>query len=278
MTSIAADAELALRISEAWEAGRAAWPGVALAGERFEAHVRARLPEPREGEALARLHIADLFLACACLHAMPGAIEAFEQSFLVHVESFVRRIDASATFADEIRQHLRVKLFVAVPDRSPRIGDYAGSGPLLGWLRVAATRTALNLRRGAGETRQHALDEAVIANAAEDDFELEVIKERYRAEFQAAVCSAFAQLPQDLRVVMRLHVSAGLSTAKIAPMFQVNQSTVVRWLALARTTVRERTRERLRERLDLSPPEFESLVALLLSRIDITLGSSIVGA
>jgi hypothetical protein len=42
--------------------------------------------------------------------------------------------------ADELRQTLRVRL-LAGP--SPKIASYKGSGPLSGWVRVVATRIAL---------------------------------------------------------------------------------------------------------------------------------------
>ena len=55
---------------------------------------------------------------------------------------------------DDVKQELREKLLVA-SGALPRIADYLGEGPLTGWVRVSATRTALNLLRR--DTRNVAL-------------------------------------------------------------------------------------------------------------------------
>jgi RNA polymerase sigma-70 factor (ECF subfamily) len=49
--------------------------------------------------------------------------------------------DASATFVDDVRQALRVRLLVEAGGRA-RLADYAGRGPLRGWIGVAAARVA----------------------------------------------------------------------------------------------------------------------------------------
>ena len=38
--------------------------------------------------------------------------------------------------ADELRQMLRIKLFVGSPESPPKIRDYVGTGSLKSWLRV----------------------------------------------------------------------------------------------------------------------------------------------
>jgi RNA polymerase sigma-70 factor (ECF subfamily) len=269
--------ELPLRIYEAWEAGRAAWPGVEIAQELFERHVSARLTAPPGDPAeLARLHHIDLYLACACLQRIDVALAEFDRAFLVHVPAFVRRVDPSRAFADEVGQRLRTKLFVDEGTRAPRIASYTGQGALVGWLRVAALRTALNLRRDGGGAAHRELDDEQLAAGIGEDADLELIKQRYRDEFQQAIREAFAELPRDQRTVLRLHLGASLTTARIAIMFQVNQSTIVRWMAAARECVRAGTSRRLRERLNVSEEEFRSLMALMLSRLDFSLASSIV--
>jgi RNA polymerase sigma-70 factor, ECF subfamily len=268
--------ELEQRLADAWAAGQAAWPTVHLDAERFTQHVRARLPEDKEPvEALAQLACVDLYLACACLHALPSADLVLERSFLAAVDQYVRRVDASPAFADEVRQLLREKLLLASEGKPPKIGEYAGSGPLSAWLRVVAVRTALNLRRDSGNARIESLDDAMVAAATDKDAELEHIKERYRDAFQQAVREALGRLPDEQRRAMRLHLVGRLTTAKIGQMFQVNQSTVVRWLAVARIAVREHTRDLLKERLQLSSSEFDSLTNLLLSRLDVSMEAAL---
>jgi RNA polymerase sigma-70 factor (ECF subfamily) len=270
------DSELEHHLADAWEAGRAAWPLVALDAERFTLHLRtliAGAPDPVA--ALKRLFCVDLYLAQACVHGSRGADRMLERAFLAHIGAFVRRVDPSPSFADDVRQLLREKLLLATDSKPAKIGEYAGSGPLAAWLRVAALRTALNLRRDHGAGRVESFDDAVADATSGRDAELEMIKDRYAEAFRQAVHEALAGLPDEQRRAMRLHLVGHLTTARIGQMFQVNQSTVVRWLALARTAVRERTRELLRERLQLTGAEFESLTALLLSRLDVSLSAAL---
>src|SRR3954471_23589680 len=84
----------------AWKTARAAWPGVELTLVQFAAHARARLEFDATGPGCA--HVADLYLAAACLVGHPAALAALERGFLVRVAAQVRRIDASPAFADEV--------------------------------------------------------------------------------------------------------------------------------------------------------------------------------
>jgi RNA polymerase sigma-70 factor (ECF subfamily) len=54
-------------------------------------------------------------------------------------------------------------------------------------------------------------------------------------------------------------------------MFQVNISTVSRWLASARESLLVQTRDGLSRQLHLAPGEFDSLARLLHSQIDVSL-------
>src|SRR3982751_887777 len=83
-------------------AAASVWPRIKIAHPVFVAHVRERLPE--------RLHGADLYLACACLHGDEGAWRELDRAHLARVGEFVGRIDRSPAFADEVRQRLAEKL------------------------------------------------------------------------------------------------------------------------------------------------------------------------
>jgi RNA polymerase sigma-70 factor (ECF subfamily) len=272
---IDADAEFDALASDAWAAGRAAWPGLDLDLARFTAHLRRHLSAGGDAAIFARLAVGDLYLACACLHAVPGAASELDRVFLAHVAHFVRRVSPSPAFADDVRQLLREKLLMAPPGRPARIGDYAGVAPLLSWLRVATVRTALNLRRDSSSDDTESLEDAAMAVAGEEDAELGLIQRRYREIFREAVHEALGKLPDEQRRAMRLHLVGRLTTARIGVMFQVDQSTIVRWLASARTTVRARARERLSELLQLTPAELDSLAALLLSGLDVSLETAL---
>jgi RNA polymerase sigma-70 factor (ECF subfamily) len=265
-------ADLAERMQDLWLAASAAWPGVALAYEDLARHVSERLPDASDATVLAGLNINDLYLACACARGVPGALETFERAYLAHVGRLVAHMDATASFADDVRQGLRERLLMSHGDVAPRISTYHGRGPLLSWLRVAASRVAFDLLNERGGRKEVTWDEQVdLAGGDERDLELDLIKTSYREEFQTAVRDALRALPRRERNLLRLHLVGGVSTHKLGAMFHVDQSTIVRSLAATRGVVREAIRARLREQLRLTSSEVESLAALMLSRLDLSL-------
>src|SRR5204863_54439 len=105
------------------------------------------------------------------------------------------RIDANPAFVDEIRQRLRTKLFVPEAGETPKIADYTGRGPLGAWVRVAAMRTALNLRRGVVPESVSAFED-VASPVPANDLELELIKGRYAPALRDAFRQALHELPE----------------------------------------------------------------------------------
>jgi RNA polymerase sigma-70 factor (ECF subfamily) len=251
-------------VSAAFEQGRAAWPEVALDEERFARHLSTR------GEVTA-LHVGDLYLACACAHGVPAALAAFDRAFLSQVGAFVARVDASAAFADEVKQVLREKLLVAA-DGEPKIAAYAGTGALAHWLRAVALRTALNLRRNQDDRPHQDYDDSVMEGALGGDSpELTYIRAHCHAEFRDAFRASLAELPLEERSVLRLHLGGGLTGEQIAACLHVHRATVVRRLASAHETLQRETLRRLREKLQLSAAELDSLIAMVRSRLDLSL-------
>jgi len=266
---------LAERVEDLWHAARELWPGVEVPFDTFAAHVRAHASEPAaelDEAALAALNLTDLYLACACLQRVPEALATFERVFLTQVAALIARVDRSPALADEVTQLLREKLFLASATRPPGLASYQGRGSLMGWLRTAAVRVAYDLMRERQARSEVAFDEDAVADVLAGDAELAVVKAQHRHEFQEAVVEALRRLQPRQRNLLRLHLSSGVSTRKLSTMLNVDQSTVVRWLAAARATVRELTLARLRERLGLSVVELDSLVGLLLSGLDVSLG------
>lgn len=214
----------------------------------------------------------ELELARACARGEPAALRALEEQFLPRVRVAVERVDASPAFVDDALQALRQKLLVGP---SPRIADFAGSGPLLSWLRAAAVRTALNARR------PHAREDAVGEDALEalplaarsPELELELLLARHRPAFKAAFRAALATLEPRERTLLKLQVVDGLSLERIGVVYAVNKSTVSRWLAKAHETLVVETRRRLAQELDLSGEALESLVRAMRSGIELSVAA-----
>jgi RNA polymerase sigma-70 factor (ECF subfamily) len=264
-------------LAEAWRTGASAWPGVAVPADDFVRHLASHLPTGESIDAFLRaVKLDDFYLACGCLLGLPAALASFERHVLVHVRGFVRPMDESGDLADEVAALLRARLFVASPGslQPPKIASYSGRGALLAWLRVCATRTALNLR---AERHQPVaeLDERAMADALspgpDTDPELDRIRDRYRPAFEEAVRDAFTALAPEQRQILRLHLVARLGSERIGALYHVHQTTAARWVAAAREAVSRETRRLLQERLHVSTEELESLARLMRSALDVSL-------
>ena len=260
-------------LASALETARAAWPDVQVDDKTVLGYVAARLPEAADEPAaqVASMHVSDLYLACACARGDTRALKAFEVHFLPEVASFVAQIDRSPSFADEVRQQLREKLFVSAKGETPKIADFSGRGPLGGWIRVSAVRTALNLRRGKKENAD-ANDELGPAMASPTpDPELDYLKLRYGRELREALQTTLGQLPADERAVLRMHYIDGLNIDEVGTAYRVHRSTVARWLAASREKILEETKRSLSERLQIDRGEVESMIGLVQSQLDVSI-------
>jgi len=250
----------------------AAWPADWMPPVTFIEHLRARLPAERDpAEAVDELAVEDLYLAFACALGVTPAIEAFTRDFLGEVDAHVARFDGSPAFKDEVRQVLATRLLVAEPGATPAIADYAGRAPLSAWLRVAAIRAALNLRRGTNDDAERAAEREVTELADAADLELDVIRARYRPVFEAAITRALAALPVRDRTILRLRLVEGVEVDRIATMYRVHRTTVTRWLADSRTTLFDEIRRILIDELGATDAEFDSLVGLVRSHLHVSL-------
>ncbi|WNG32305.1 sigma-70 family RNA polymerase sigma factor [Archangium violaceum] len=261
-------------LTQVLASARAAWPRVRLDDAVFLRHLAERVPPSSEPErSLRTFPTADLFLACACVQGDAAAHAALEAHFLPKVAAAVARVSPGADAASEVCQVLREKLLTPEPGRPPRLADYQGQGPLAAWLRAAAVRTALNLRRSS--QRQARAEEEALADATVpgDHPELELLRQRHRTDFQAALAEALAALPSRERTVLRLHLVEGLSLERIGTVYRTHKSTVSRWLARAREEVLAGTRSRLAERLRLSDGELHSLLRDVPGQLDQSLSS-----
>jgi RNA polymerase sigma-70 factor len=206
------------------------------------------------------------------MHRVPGAIARFDEAFAPTITAFLRHVDRSPVFADDVRQLLLDKLFVAEEAGAlPKIAGYSGRGQLSSWVGVAAQRTGLSLVRGSTTARERSDD--AVAEALPDDVdpELDYLRTRYRTEFREAFQAAFAALAQRERMVLRLCLVKRLSHEEIAAMYQVNQSTVTRWIAKARESIAAHAQQKLRERLNVRTEEFHSIGNLVASQLDLSI-------
>jgi RNA polymerase sigma-70 factor, ECF subfamily len=264
-------AELSQVRRSLWEAGRKTWPQVELALESFVQHLCACLPQEGDSARLASVHAADLYLACACALGDPEALAHFDLHFLPVAAEVLMRNGADATWVDEVQQVLRQKLFVGREGRAPRIAEYSGVGPLKSWVRATAVRAASDLRRG--EDRTVPLQEGEFAEIEllTADPELEFLKSRYRRELKEAFALALQALSDRDLNVLRFYLVDGLNIDKIGQLYGTHRATAARWIAGARELLLEESRRILGERLRVTPEEFNSLVRLVRSNLDLSI-------
>lgn len=270
-----AAADLERRLHDILEACRAAWPGLAVADHAFVRHLAANLPHDGDLDScLSRIQCPDLYLACGCVAQDPAALAAFDGTILSQTVSVLQRMRLSESQIDEVLQVLRAKLLVSSErERSPLLASYAGRGPLVGWVRTAARRTALSLRRNkddqiADDNGDHDLKRLAVAA----DAELDYLRSRYQAEFKQAVEGAIATLDAEQLRVLRLHFHDGLSIDRIGALLGVHRATAARWIRATSDAVRSETRRLLHARLGLSPAELDSLAGLVQSQLHLSLG------
>ena len=162
-------------------------PALKLSAGDFIAHLAARLPPAsRPARTLEAVAAEDLYLAFGCASGHAGALAALEQTQLPAVARAVKSLDTTGTLGEEVQQVLRERLLMPRPDGPPRIAGYAGQGPLKAWLKAAAIRHALNLKRpGHREEPVEAQRLADLPLAAPNP-ELELIRRRHKEHFSEA--------------------------------------------------------------------------------------------
>ncbi|AKU94753.1 putative DNA-binding regulatory protein [Labilithrix luteola] len=259
---------LAARLTEA----RAALPDVHVPDVSFLRVVAEHLPTECVLESLERLCAPDLLVAIGCLSGDRAALAVFDTAYVVPVASQVARSHRHSD-SSELGQLVRQRVLVSPDGQPPKLAQYTGRAPLTAWLRMVATRIAITMERRAkplGTERSIESDDA-IADMISNDVELAHIRSEYGAAFKTAFHEALGSLEAQDRTVLRMSVLDGLSIDEIASLYQVHRATAARWLVAIREQLFKGTRQRLADRLQLANADFESLVGVLMSRLDVSL-------
>jgi RNA polymerase sigma-70 factor, ECF subfamily len=250
------------------DAARTVWPAFGIGDEELVRYVAVRTPP---GQLPNVAHAGDVLLACACARRVSAAIEAFHQRHGAVIARVLSRRRASAHVADDATQALYERLLVAPAGQTPKIGEYKGTGPLRTWVAAAAATTLLMMYRARDRRRERAPDAEVAALAAEADPELRYVKERYRAEMEEAVARAVERLSDRDRTLLRLHLNEHMSIDQLGAMYRVNRATAARWLSAARQAIVAGARDDLRARLRLTTSEWDSIVVLVRSELNVSI-------
>ncbi|MCP3137758.1 sigma-70 family RNA polymerase sigma factor [Pyxidicoccus xibeiensis] len=257
----ALEARLQARLTQAAEA----WPELEVPAGDFVAFMAERLlPGTPVEQSLDTLHVGDLLLAFACARKVPLALRRFDEKVLAQAVRAAERMATSPEFREELTQQLRQKLFVG---ERPRILDYSGRGPLVGWVRAAVIRDALNLK---GPARQQEGDDALLNLPADRaDPELDYLRRRHQREFAECFRAALEALDPQEKTLLRLHFADGVGVEQLAQYYQVHRATMSRRLGSAREAMVKHTLRLMKDRYRLSPAELQSIIRLLRSDLDL---------
>lgn len=219
----------------------------------------------------------DLLLAFACAEGDPRALRIFEDRYRDDVKRAARRHRATGIDPADVYQEVARRAFGptanALGDPRPgKIAEYSGQGDLRSWVRVVATRIALDLAR-ARRSSERPTDDTAFARLAdsEDGPELAYFKQRYRAELRAAIEDGAKRLSDEERTALREHYVDGLSIDEVASRHGVHRATAARRIARARDAMSRFVQAVLVERHGLSGLDLGSIMRLVRSQLSITM-------
>jgi RNA polymerase sigma-70 factor (ECF subfamily) len=258
------------RWRDAYEAAQRAWPTVTLAFDRFVAHGTEVGFSPGDAGDPDGANAADLFLACACGDGVRPAIEALEERYMGPTRFSLKRLDARPEFLDDVMQELRAKLLLP-PE--PRVLRYGGRGPLLAWIRVAASRIAIDSLRAVRDDVLREPRDPESLDRVDFGPEVQLLRAAYRESFQDAISTALAGLTAKDRNLLRRHLIARMTLEELAGPYGVHPATVARRLMALREQIATAVRERLavRHRSEGGATSLESMAQAIRSEVYVSL-------
>lgn len=219
--------------------------------------------------AVEALALEDLALALAAALGEPNAVAEIERSIIEPLPRTLSRLRLTPELVDELRQELREKLLVGVNGGTPKLLEFEGRGPLGAWARVVALRVAHDRARIVSKSDGEQPLEGLIDGA--DDPELAEVRRRYSAEVRDAFRAAAQTLDAEERAVLRSQAIDGLTIDQIGALYQVHRATAARWVQQAKSSLLAALRAELAKRLGEDHGACDSVVALVRSRIDLSL-------
>jgi RNA polymerase sigma-70 factor (ECF subfamily) len=165
-----------------------------------------------------------------------GAFEELVRRYQNRVFGVSFRMLGNRADAEEVSQELFLRVY-------RKVGDFRGDSKLSTWLYAIASRLCLN-RLASGRVRPtHEVDDAVLGIESSDADPGEDLE---RAEVQAALQRAIAELPEERRIVVVLRDLEGLAYEDIAHALGLEIGTVRSRLHRARAELKGKMERFLR--------------------------------
>jgi RNA polymerase sigma-70 factor (ECF subfamily) len=261
------------RLAQLCDEAHRSYPALEIDDRELIVQIAKRAPAKNElANYLEHCHAGDLAVASQSARGSQGAIAELERAHRNTIEAACRRFAGPGQTADDLRQILRTKLFVAEKDKTPKIADYAGQGFLDNWLRVTAVRVFLDLTKRKDRTRESsAEDDDILALPNPGDLQLDVVKAEYRAAVAAAMHEGAQALEPGDRHLLRQHFVAGLSIDQLGSVLGIHRATAARRISRAREQLVAETRKQLALKLKLPDAELDEVLGLVMSRLDVSI-------
>jgi RNA polymerase sigma-70 factor (ECF subfamily) len=246
----------------AFECAAQCWPSFRVDEQVFCEYVHARVTartgaEPPTAEVLRTPEqIASLYLCCACLQGSEAACAAFQQTYLAIIRSSIARIFPNRAWIDEVASRFLGQLLVG---KEPRLTRYSGRGDLGAWLKVVATRAAIDAKRSEPDQDEEPLSSSVEAAMSMSPESLIFCRAHARGILDA-LTRAISSLDKKQRNLLRLNYTDGLSIDEIGALYGVHRATVARWLQQARSSVESSVLDDLKAQRGIDPAEVGSLI------------------
>jgi RNA polymerase sigma-70 factor, ECF subfamily len=268
--------QLRVALATAARSAAAAWPEVHIPSEHFVGYLAERADSAFAPlEAIARLSLADLFLACGCARGDGAAIEAFVATYGPKLRAVIARLDPAPDFVDDVMSELREALLGnaeggAPPGREGKITQYRGRASLEVWLAASATRRALTHKDAAKPFDDLA---EIAATERSGTAALDHLRLRYPNGFGQAVTDgvtqALGKLTSNDRQLLRSHLVDGFSLRKLSHIRGVNVNVIARDFATARASIHGHIREVLCTRSGLPPHDADAVMSALFTRVNL---------
>ena len=241
-------------------------PAGGVSDSEFEARAVLKSPQP--------LDVAGLRLAFDCLCGDEAAVLRLKEMLENAAVSLGRDLVPDEDQKAELLQHTYVLLLYGGPRKNRGyLMTYEGRAPLQAWLRTVLVRQSLaNKRRREKEMPLDVLIEDIAADQGVRNPELELIKQKYLLQFNAALRQSMTSLSARERLVLRHHLVDRLTAEQIGDRFEVHRVTVARWMRGIRRVLLEQTIANLKTMLEKDDDDVDVVFSLIESRINSSFG------
>jgi RNA polymerase sigma-70 factor (ECF subfamily) len=247
-------------LREMYDNGRTQWPQLSVTFEDFQRYC-AHLGNDDTSIAKAIEFATDLYLCCACTLGDTVAHGLLKTEAEELVRGAIARISKESEFVLETLQEFWKKVLLG---EEAKVQDYQGRGPLMAWLRIVATRVAIDRNRVVRTLAERETD--LRDCMAEQAFgpESTLMKERYYDPFRTALQQTLTGLSPKDRNLLRMHIVGHCSIDQIGRAYGVHRATAARWLERAKKRILLDVRTQLEAMgTRLTDSEFQSVARVV---------------